>query len=557
MARYTRAISPAALLLAYVDWIAHLGLSPAKQGELARKAWRKAYRLALYLPRCFDRDATPCIEPLEQDRRFSHPSWRQFPFNLYSQSFLLTQQWWHNATTEIRGLSRHHEDIVAFVARQLLDMVSPSNFLPTNPEILARTAQTGGFNLYFGALNLLADYERQQAGRPPAGVEKFRPGEAVALTPGRVVFRNRLIELIQYEPTTPTVHAEPILIVPAWIMKYYILDLSPGNSLVRHLVAQGHTVFCISWKNPGAGERDRSMEDYLRMGVMDALGAVTAIVPQRKVHAVGYCLGGTLLAIAAAAMARDNDARLATMTLLAAQTDFSEPGELGLFIEESQMMFLEDMMFDRGFLSEGQMAGAFQLLRSNDLVWSRNVRQYLLGEQVPMTDMMAWNADSTRMPYRMHAQYLRRLFLNNDFAVGRYRVAGKPVAPSDIQLPIFAVGTASDHVAPWRSVWKIHLLTNTEVTFVLTTGGHNMGIVSEPGRPNRSYQVLTLAADGKYVDPDSFLAAAEQHDGSWWPEWQRWLAAHSGEQVDPPALGSAAKGYPPLEPAPGSYVLAD
>jgi polyhydroxyalkanoate synthase len=555
IARFTGAVSPAALMLAYVDWIAHLGLSPAKQAALARKAWRKLYRLAVYAPRSAHRDAPWCIEPLSQDRRFRHPDWRLFPFNLYAQSFLLTQQWWHNATSEIRGVSKHHEDIVEFVARQLLDIVAPSNFPLTNPEVLRKTMESGGMNLVFGAMNWIDDVQRKEAGQPPAGSEKFRPGETVAITPGAVVFRNRLIELIQYSPTTATVHAEPVLIVPAWIMKYYILDLSAHNSLIRYLVDQGHTVFCISWKNPDEGDRNRSMGDYLRMGVMDALDAVGAIVPERQVHAVGYCLGGTLLAMAAAALARDDDRRVRTVTLLAAQTDFSEPGELALFIEESQMMFLEDMMFDRGYLSAEQMSGAFQLIRTNDLVWSRIMREYILGERAPMTDLMAWNADTTRMPYRMHTQYLRRLFLNNDLAEGRYHVGGKPIAVSNIRWPMFCVGTASDHVAPWRSVYKIHLLTGAEITFVLTTGGHNAGIVSEPGHPGRSYQVLTRPAEGTYVDADAYAAQAPRKDGSWWPEWQRWLAAHSGARVAPPSLGAPRKGYAPIAAAPGSYVL--
>jgi polyhydroxyalkanoate synthase len=555
LARFSRAISPAALLLAYVDWIAHLGLSPAKQAELARKAWRKAYRLALYLPRSLDKDAPWCIEPLEQDRRFSHPDWRLYPFNVIAQSFLLTQQWWYNATSEIRGVAKHHEDIAVFVARQLLDIVSPSNFLASNPRAIGKTLETHGLNLYFGWQNWLAEFERIQAGRPPAGADAFRPGETVAVTPGQVVFRNRLIELIQYAPTTATVRAEPVLIVPAWIMKYYILDLSPSNSLIGHLVDRGHTVFCISWKNPDANDRDRGMEDYLRMGIGDALDAVEAICGLPGVHAVGYCLGGTLLAIAAAAMARDGDKRLSTITLLAAQTDFSEPGELGLFIEESQMMFLEDIMFDRGYLSAGEMSGAFQLLRSNDLFWSRAVHQYLMGETSPMTDMMAWNADTTRMPYRMHAQYLRRLFLNNDLALGRYRVTGKPVALSDVRVPMFVVGTESDHVAPWRSVYKIHLLADGEITFALTTGGHNMGIVSPPGTPKRAYRILTHSADGKYIDADSYLAQASRREGSWWSAWFEWLDLHSTGEEAPPRIGAPSKGYPPIEPAPGGYVL--
>jgi polyhydroxyalkanoate synthase len=557
LGRATHGVSPTSLWLAYTDWLSHLMLSPAKQAQLVQKAMRKATRFALYLPQAMTSETTArCIEPLEQDKRFASPDWQRWPFNAIHQGFLLTQQWWHNATSEVRGVSRHHEDVVNFVARQLLDIFSPSNFPLTNPEVLRRTRDTGGRNLALGFQNWLDDVGRLQAGRPAAGTDAFQVGRDVALTPGKVVFRNRLIELIQYAPATDKVHAEPVLIVPAWIMKYYILDLSPHNSLVKYLVDRGHTVFCISWKNPGPAERNRGMEDYLRMGVMDALAAVNAIVPGQKVHATGYCLGGTMLSIAAAMMARDNDDRLASMTLLAAQTDFSEPGELALFIDESEVSFLEDIMFDRGFLSAGKMAGAFELLRSNDLVWSRLVREYLLGERQPMTDLMCWNADATRLPYRMHSEYLRRMYLNNDLADGRYRAGGRPVALSDIRVPVFAVGTTSDHVAPWRSVYKLHMLVDSEITFLLTNGGHNAGIVAGVDNPRRHHQVLTRPDDGgKYVDADTWLAQAAHKPGSWWPEWQRWLAAHSGAKVAPPPMGAEAKGYPALADAPGSYVL--
>jgi polyhydroxyalkanoate synthase len=555
LGRATRAVSPTSLLLAYADWMSHLALSPAKQAHLMQKALRKANRLALYLPHAASGTAEPCIEPLEQDRRFSHPDWQRWPFNAIYQSFLLTQQWWYNATTEVRGVSRHNEDIVTFAARQLLDIVSPSNFPLTNPEVLRRTLETGGANLYEGWLHAIEDWERRQGGRSPAGAEALQVGKDVAVTPGKVVFRNRLIELIQYAPRTERVHPEPILIVPAWIMKYYVLDLSPHDSLVKYLVDRGHSVFCISWKNPGTADRDRGMEDYLRMGMMDALDAVGAIVPGPKIHAVGYCLGGTLAAIGVAAMARDDDDRLASLSLLASQTDFTEPGELGLFIDESEVTFLEEIMFDRGYLSAGQMAGAFQLLRSNDLFWSRLVREYLMGERRPVSDLMAWNADATRMPYRMHSEYLRRLYLENDLAEGRYRVAGRPIALNDIRLPIFCLGTAADHVAPWRSVYKLHLLTDAEITFVLAGGGHNTGIVSEPGGRNRGYRVLTRAYDGKYLDPDIYLAQAAAKDGSWWPEWHDWLKRRSGDPVQPPQCGAPGGGYAPLADAPGTYVL--
>jgi len=433
--------------------------------------------------------------------------------------------------------------------------VSPANFIATNPVVLRQTFATLGGNLAQGALHWWDDWERQQAGRAPAGADAFAVGRELAVTPGRVVMRNSLVELIQYAPTTAKVHPEPVFILPAWIMKYYVLDLQPQNSLIKYLVDQGHTVFCVSWKNPGQSERDYGMEDYLRMGLFDSLDVVNAIVPGQKVHAVGYCLGGTLLAIGAASMARDNDERVATVTMLAAQTDFSEPGEIALFIDDSEVTFLEDIMFDRGYLSQGQMAGAFQLLRSNDLIWSRAVHDYLMGERTPMTDLMAWNADSTRMPYRMHSQYLHRLFLRNDLAAARFRVGGKPVALGDIKVPFFCLGTETDHVAPWRSVYKLHLLTDAEITFALTTGGHNAGVVSPPGHPKRSYRVHTRDVDGKYVAPDVYLAHAQQKAGSWWPEWQGWLARHSGRPRTPPALAAVDKGIVPLADAPGSYVL--
>ncbi len=369
------------------------------------------------------------------------------------------------------------------------------------------------------------------------------------------MFRNELIELIQYQPTTTAVHPEPILIVPAWIMKYYVLDLSPNNSLVRYLLSQGFTVFMISWRNPEPQHRDCGMRDYRQLGIEAALEAVSKIVPGQDTHAVGYCLGGTLLAIAAAAMARDRRNSLKTITLLAAQTDFNEPGELELFINDSQLAFLEDMMWEQGFLESGQMAGTFQLLRSNDLIWSRLVREYLMGERAPMSDLMAWNADATRMPYRMHSEYLRWLFLNNDLAEGRYCVDNRPIALTDIRAPIFAVGTQRDHVSPWRSVYKIHLLTDTEVTFLLTKGGHNAGIVSEPGHARRSYQITTRNADDNYIDPDSWIAETPVIDGSWWPAWTEWLQAHSNPEADPPQMGNADAGYRPLSDAPGTYVL--
>jgi len=555
MGRFTLGLSPASLMQAGSDWASHLAMAPGKQAELVQKAARKATRLWLYaVRRASEAETAPCIEPLPQDSRFEAEEWQHGPFNMIYQSFLLAQQWWFNATTGVSGVSRHHEDVAWFVARQILDVMSPSNSPLINPEILKATFAEGGQNFYRGMLNAIEDWERAVAGRDPVGTEDFVPGATIATTPGKVVFRNRLMELIQYAPATESVYAEPVLIVPAWIMKYYILDLSPHNSLVKYLVERGHTVFILSWRNPDASDRDLGMEDYLQSGVTAAIEAVSAIVPNRKIHGVGYCLGGTLFSIAAAAMSRDRKSPLKSLTLLAAQTDFTEAGELMLFVDESAVAYLEDIMWEQGYLDTRQMAGAFQMLRSNDLIWSRMVREYMLGKRSPMFDLMAWNADATRLPYRMHSEYLRNLFLNNDLAEGRYLVGGRPVALTDIRVPIFVVGTVKDHVSPWLSVYKINLLSDTDVTFLLTTGGHNAGIVSEPGHRGRSYQVATKTAAANYTDPETWAAATPHRDGSWWPEWEGWIAARSGERVPPPPFGNAEAGYPAIGDAPGTYV---
>lgn len=552
--RMTNGIAPVSLLLAYLDWWVHLANAPAKQAALAEEALTKLLYLSLYAAGAANPATPPCVEPSPEDRRFDAPDWRRWPFNLYYQSFLLAQQWWQSAATGVQGVSAHHAQVVAFAARQWLDIFSPANFLLTNPEILRTTMLMGGLNLLRGGLNLLADQQRLIAGKPPVGSDTYSVGATVAVTPGRVVYRNRLIELIQYAPATASVYAEPVLIVPAWIMKCYILDLSPHNSLVKFLVERGHTVFMISWKNPGPEDRDLDIDDYRKLGVLAALTAIDAIVPERRVHAVGYCLGGTLLTIAAAALSRDGDERLGSITLFAAQTDFTEAGEIMLFIDEDQIAYLEDMMWDQGYLDTRQMSGAFQMLRSNDLIWSRVIREYLLGQRPTLSDLMAWNADATRMPYKMHSEYLRRFFLHNDLFEGRYEVDGRPIALSDIRAPLFTVATIKDHIAPWRSVYKLNLLADAEVTFLLTSGGHNAGIISEPGHPRRSYQVATRRDGERYIDPDTWQALTPVMEGSWWPVWQAWLAAHSSGQAPPPAMGAPEQGYPPLCDAPGTYV---
>jgi polyhydroxyalkanoate synthase len=555
--QFTAGLSPAALALAYFDWAAHISTEPGKRIALADKAARKSMRLFDYVCRCCleGGSAAPCIEPLPQDRRFSGEAWQNWPFNAIYQGFLLNQQWWHAATTGVRGVSHHHQDVLKFASRQVLDVFSPANFFWTNPEVLARTAEQGGMNLVSGLGNLIEDWQRAVQGEKPVGTEDFVVGRNVAVTPGRVVYRNQLIELIRYAPATAKVRPEPVLIVPAWIMKYYILDLSPENSLVKYLTEQGYTVFMISWKNPTAQDRDIGLEDYRTLGVMAALDAIGTETRADRVHAAGYCIGGTLLAVAAAAMARDGDRRLKSVTLFAAQVDFTEPGELELFIDESQVAFLEDVMWQKGYLDSQHMAGTFQLLRSNDLIWSRMVHDYLMGERKPVNDLAAWNADATRLPYRMHWEYLHRLFLHNDLAEGRFVAGGRPVALSHMAVPIFSVGTIRDHVAPWRSTYKIHLLADAEVTYVLSTGGHNAGIVSEVGHKGRSYQIMTRPADAPYIDPDAWQKAAPRREGSWWPAWTEWLNARSDAFIDAERFDHPDRAATSLGPAPGTYVL--
>ncbi|MDB5362118.1 MAG: phaC [Rhodospirillales bacterium] len=540
-ARLTSGLSPVGLWLAYADWALNLANAPFRRAELAGTAMRQGRRMLEAAA------GQHVVDPQAKDHRFRDLAWQQPPYAFLHQAFLLLEEWWAEASDGGNAVGRHNAQVVSFGIRQWLDIFSPSNLPWLNPEVMAETVKTGGGNIPAGLANLFEDLRQKTTGKP-THKPIYAVGDTLAVTPGKVVFRNELIELIQYTPTTETVRPEPILIVPAWIMKYYILDLSPHNSLIRFLVGQGYTVFAISWRNPGSDQRDLSMDDYRTMGPMAALDAIGSICGSMPVHGCGYCLGGTLLSITAAAMVRDSDDRLASLSLLAAQTDFTEAGELQLFISDSQLAFLDDVMAQQGTLDSAQMAGAFQMLRSNDLVWSQAIKSYMLGRHDESSDLMAWNADGTRMPARMHSEYLRRLFLNNELAEGRFFAGGKPVSLTDIRVPFFVIGTETDHIAPWRSVYKIHLLNPGEITFVLTSGGHNAGIVSEPGHAHRSFRLGSHAACDHYVDPDEWTTTAERRDGSWWPVWTEWLDHRSGLAQQPPALGDGPD-------APGSYVL--
>lgn len=549
-------LSPAALMVAYTDWWAHLAISPNKQLQLMESACHKMTSLTHHVMHYLHKKETTCFETKDKrfNLRFKQQAWQQWPYCAVAHAFLQIEDWWQEAIS-IRGLEKNHKDLVSFMHYQWMNAVSPENYLFLNPLVLEKTIHTCGQNLIDGWHHWQEDIWHYLKGEKPVGTEAFRVGHEVALTQGWVVYRNELIELIQYAPQTQMVYAEPVLIIPAWIMKYYILDLSPHNSMVDYLVKKGHTVFIISWKNPDARYRDYGLRDYMHRGLLKALDAVCGITGQKEVHATGYCIGGTLLTMAASYLARHRDSRLKTITLFAAQTDFEDAGELMTFIDENQLCYLEDIMFSQGYLRGDQLSSTFNALRPRQLIWSRLIQNYWLGKPYKMNDLMAWNADSTRLPYKLHSEYLRHLHLNNDLAEGDYLIDGEPVAIEDIQVPLFVVATEQDHIAPWQSVYKIHLYTyGTEVTFVLANKGHNGGIIAEPGHKQRSYRLGKSPANTLYKTPEEWFEHHKSRDGSWWPVWHRWLAQQSGDKIKPPSMGSKQAGYAVLEKAPGIYV---
>jgi polyhydroxyalkanoate synthase len=557
MGQWTGGLSPQAFGGAWLNVLMRLAVAPGRQAELARSALQKTLALAQFSGAALQGEA-PRAAGTPYASRFADPAWSKFPFNVLAESFLSVSDWAREAVRNVPGADAAAENIVGFTVREGLELVAPDNYLPTNPQLIRQTVDENGRNLLRGVKHLAEDVTRTFKGLGPIGVENYKVGEQVAATPGKVILRTPLMELIQYSPQTETVYAEPVLIVPAWIMKYYILDLSPKNSLVNYLTGLGHTVFMVSWKNPTAEDRDVSMDDYLTHGVHAALDAVTKVVPKHKVHAVGYCIGGTLLAIAAAGLAAREDDRLASVTMFAAQTDFSEPGELSIFISPAQLAMLEAMMWKEGVLESRQMGGAFQLLRTYDLLWAPTIGTYLRGERVGVNDLMSWNADGTRMAYRMHTDYLHQLYLNNDLAEGRYVANGEQLDLADITVPMFVVGTETDHVAPWRSVYKVgKLVRSADYTFCLTSGGHNAGIISGPQHPKRRHRVHTSKSGARLLSPDKYLEKVEPTPGSWWPTWAKWLEERSSpRRVAPPAMGAPKQGLKPLGAAPGTYVLA-
>jgi len=539
---------------AFWDWWLNLVRSPGTQLELQQNAIKQA--MDLWRFNLEAAQGKPLAPTETGDRRFADPAWQQYPFNVFAQAFRSGMSLLEQSAHAVQGVEPKNAELVEFAAKQAAEALSPTNNPLINPEVLKQTVEERGQNLARGYKHFLEDLERLQDGGEAPGTADFRVGEKVAVTEGQVVFRNELIELIQYAPTTPDVHPEPVLIVPAWIMKYYILDLSPKNSLVAWLVDQGFTVFMMSWKNPTAADRELGMDDYVRKGVYAALDAVATIVPDRGVHAVGYCIGGTLLTIVASALSAWGDTRIRDITLFAAQTDFSEPGELSLFISPAQVEMLEALMFKEGVLDSKQMGAAFAMLRAHDLLWQPAVKSYLKGERDKPIDLMAWNADGTRMPWKMHTEYLLGLYLQNDLAEGRFKVEGETVNLADIALPMFVVGTETDHVAPWKSVYKAdRLVGSSEFTFLLTSGGHNAGIVSGPVHPKRRHRVRTRRQGEPNLNADEWFESTAPLPGSWWPTWGEWLMTHSTQgRVSPPAMGAPESGYAPVCEAPGEYV---
>ena len=557
LSEMTGGLAPAAFTTAWADWATHLALAPARRQELQNEAVQRVADTWAFAMRALAGEPVAPAEGFDgsPERRFEAADWTRFPFNVYARAYQNSVALMKGAVRDVDGVTDYHSQLLEFAVRMLMDASSPANYLASNPELLALTQAEKGQNLARGLKHWFDDLKRTLNGAAPAGTEAYEVGKNVAATPGKVVFRNELVELIQYTPTTKDVHAEPVFIVPAWIMKYYILDLSARNSLVKFLVDQGHTVFMISWKNPDESDRNVGMDDYIDKGFRAALDAACAIVPKQKVHAVGYCIGGTLLAIGAAALGREKDERLASVTMFAAQVDFSEPGELAFFINPSQLAMLEAAMHKKGVLESKQMGGAFALMRAQDLVWQPIVNQYVKGQRDGLIDLMAWNADGTRMPWRMHTEYLYRLYLENALASNRFPVDGKLVRLSDIKVPMFVVGTESDHVAPWKSVYKVgNLVRSDDFTFLLTASGHNAGIVCGPVNPKRHYRIQTRRLADPHLAPEDWMAAAPRHEGAWWPAWQQWLAAHSTGRSKPPAMGAARAGYKVLEDAPGQYV---
>ena len=492
------------------------------------------------------------IDPAATDRRFKDDAWKENEvFDFIKQSYLLSARYVQNVVTRVDGLDDKTAQKVDFYSRQFVDAMSPSNFLMTNPEVLRKTAETGGENLLKGLNNLLGDLERGkgQLRIKMTDADAFQVGGNIGVSPGKVVYQNDLMQLIQYTPSTEKVLKRPLLIGPPWINKFYILDLRPRNSFVRWAVSQGHTVFVISWVNPDEKLAEKNFEDYMRDGYLAALDAIEAATGEREVNAIGYCLGGTLLASTLAYMAEKGDGRIKTATFFVTMMDFQEAGELGVFIDEEQLQALEDKMNKRGYLDGSEMASTFNMLRANDLIWSFVVNNYLMGNDPFPFDLLYWNADSTRMPARMHSFYLRKMYQENLLSTPNgIELDGVKIDLGKIKVPAYFLSTREDHIAPWKSTYRGTQLLGGPKRFVLAASGHIAGVVNPPEGGKYGHWI----SKDLPADPDAWFQGATEIAGSWWPDWQRWILASSKAQVAARQPGDGK--LEAIEDAPGSYV---
>ena len=544
---------PAHIGSAFLDMTTRLMANPARLMQAQIGFWQDYLTLWQNTARRMMGDpVAPVIEEPKGDRRFKDEAWRENEvFDFIRQSYLLSARFFTNVVQGAEGLDHKTAQKVDFYTRQFVDAMSPSNFLMTNPEVLRRTAETGGENLLKGLSNLLADLDRGKGNLRIRMTDdtKFKVGENIAVTPGKVVYRNDLMELIQYAPTTEKVFKRPLLILPPWINKFYILDLRPKNSFIRWATEQGHTVFVASWVNPDEHLSEKGFEDYMREGPYAALDAIEQATGEKSINAIGYCLGGTLLACTLAHMAARKDTRIKTATYFVTMTDFEEAGELGVFIDEEQLQGIEDKMAKRGYLDGREMATTFNMLRANDLIWSFVVNNYLLGQEPFPFDLLYWNDDSTRMPAKMHSFYLRRMYQQNDLIKpGAIELDGVAIDLRRIKVPSYLISTREDHIAPWKSTYRATQIYAGKVRFVLAASGHIAGVVNPPDSGKYSHWVN----DQLPPDPDEWFRTATELSGSWWPDWQRWIAAQDKAMVPARQPGDGA--LPPLCDAPGEYV---
>jgi polyhydroxyalkanoate synthase len=492
--------------------------------------------------------ATAAQEP-GADRRFEHPAWRENPaLDSLRQLYLAGSRWLEESAGAVRELDPALGKRTAFTARQVADALCPANSVLSNPEVLEASLRSGGANLARGVCNLIRDLKQGRISHVPEGA--FEVGRDLATTAGRVVFRNSLIELIQYSPSTESVHRRPLLVIPPWVNRYYVMDLQPHNSMFNYLVDSGFTVFTISWKNPGPGQRDLSWDDYTRLGPLAALEVMTAITGAQQVVAIGYCLGGLMLQTTLAYLAATDDRRIAGATLFTTPHELGDAGAVEVFINGWDLLVMEWLMAaNGGFLEGANMALTFNMLRANDLVWPYVLNNYLLGRDPAPHDILHWSADGTRQPAPVHSFLVRKIFFERRLEqAGGLEVLGTAIDLGRIEVPCYAVGARSDHIIPWRSAWSVQRMVSGPVRFVLAESGHIAGIINPPAARRRGYWIGDDSSD----DPDAWLVGADHHRGSWWLDWVRWLAQQTGETSEPPPLGS--RRYPALEAAPGTYV---